>query len=126
LIRVPRKTSSATYDSLGRVLNTTHPDGSLSKTCYADWVTVEVDRRQHRTRHTRDAYGRTLKIEEYSGTFASCDGAVGTPYATTFYQYDVLGNLRFVTDAKNNQTEMRYDTLSRKTWMHDPDMGTWT
>src|SRR5439155_14256378 len=42
------------------------------------------------------------------------------------YQYDVLGNLLSVTDAKGNQSTMQYDTLSRKTSMHDPDMGNWT
>ena len=31
-----------------------------------------------------------------------------------------------VTDAKGNQSTMTYDTLSRKTTMHDPDMGSWT
>ena len=36
-----------------------------------------------------------------------------------------MGNLRFVTDAKGNQTEMRYDTLNRKYYMNDPDMGVW-
>src|SRR5207237_10258922 len=39
---------------------------------------------------------------------------------------DVLGNLLTVTDAKGNQSTMAYDSLSRKTAMHDPDMGNWT
>ena len=66
-----------------------------------------------------------MSIEEYTGTFTTCDTAVGTPYATT-YAYDVLGNLLTLTDALGNQSAMQYDTLSRKTFMHDPDMGDWT
>jgi len=67
-----------------------------------------------------------LSIEEYTGTFSTCDTSVGTPYATTTYAYDVLGNLLTLTDALGNQSTMQYDTLSRKTSMHDPDMGDWT
>jgi len=43
--------------------------------------------------------------------------------ASTNYAYDVLNNLRLVTDAQSNVTEMRYDNTSRKTEMFDPDMG---
>lgn len=77
-------------------------------------------------RETRDAYDRIIRIDEYQGTFTSCTSEVGFPYGTTRNQYDVTGNLRYVTDARSNQTEMRYDSLSRKTFMHDPDMGNWT
>src|SRR5205823_4051931 len=72
---------------------------------------------------TRDAYGRLAKVEEYTSTFSTCDTTAGTPYATTTYQYDVLGNLTKVIDAKGNRTSMRYDSLSRKIGMADPDMG---
>jgi YD repeat-containing protein len=75
---------------------------------------------------TNDAYGRTVRVDEYQGTTTTCDTTVGTPYATTTYQYDTLGSLLSVTDAKGNVTTMTYDTLSRKTAMHDPDMGDWS
>ena len=65
-------------------------------------------------------------VEEFTGISATCTTTGGTVYATTTYHYDVLGNLRSVTDAKGNQSEMQYDTLSRKIFMHDPDMGDWT
>jgi YD repeat-containing protein len=55
-----------------------------------------------------------------------CTASAGSPYATTSYAYDVLGNLATVTDALGNQSTMTYDTLSRKTAMHDPDMGNWS
>jgi YD repeat-containing protein len=115
-----------TYDPVGRVTQVDNPDGTRTLSCYNDWVSVMIDANNHRKRETRDAYGRLARVDEYQGTTSTCATSVGTPYATTTYQYDVLGNLRFVTDAKSNVTEMRYDTLSRKVYMHDPDMGTWT
>jgi RHS repeat-associated protein len=114
------------YDPVGRVTQATNPDASRTLACYDDWVTVTVDANNHQRRETRDAYGRLTRVDEYTGTSGSCTTSVGTPYATTTYQYDVLGNLLTVTDAKGNQSTMTYDTLSRKTAMHDPDMGNWS
>ena len=114
------------YDALGRVTLATYPDGTQTRACYDVGVTVEIDANKHKTRTTRDAAGRVVKVEEYTGTHSSCTTARGTPYATTTYTYDRLGNLLTVTDAMGNQTTLQYDTLSRKTQMQDPDLGTWT
>jgi RHS repeat-associated protein len=118
--------STSIYDAMGRVVQATAPDGTRGLSCHDDWVSVSIDANDHKKRTTRDAYGRVAKVEEYTGTFTTCSTAVGTPYATTTYAYDVLGNLKTLTDAKGNQSTMVYDTLSRKTSMHDPDMGDWT
>jgi len=114
------------YDPLGRVLQVTSPDSTRTLRCEEDWVTVTIDANNHRKRETRDAHGQVTLIDEYRGTFNSCDTTLGTPYATTAYEYDVVGRLRFVLDHKSNLTEMQYDTLGRKVFMHDPDMGNWT
>ena len=114
------------YDPVGRITRTDNPDASRILACNDDWVSVTIDANNHKKREVKDSAGRLIRVDEYTGTFTTCDVAVGTPYATTTYQYDRLGNLRFVTDAKGNQSEMQYDTLSRKTFMHDPDMGDWT
>ena len=118
--------STSTYDPLGRVVQTTHPDGTRTRACYDDGVTVTLDAKNHKKRTTRDAYGRVTKVEEYTGTFSTCSTARGTPYATTTYAHDRLGNLTTVTDTLGNRTTMTYDTLSRKTSMSDPHMSTWT
>ncbi len=118
--------ATTSYDALGRVVRVDHPDGTRGLSCYSNWVTVAVDAADHRKRETKDAYGRTIRVDEYQGTFSTCDTTVGTPYATTTYQYDVQGNLVSVTDAKGNVSTMTYDTLGRKTAMHDPDMGNWS
>ena len=126
---VTNRWRTMTYDALGRVTQVTHPDtlgGSqlTSKTCYSPFITVTLDPSGARKRETKDAYGRVVKIEEYSTTTSTCDTTVGTPYATTNYTYDLLGNLTKVIDALGNRTTMRYDTLSRKLAMSDPDMST--
>ena len=114
------------YDPVGRTTRTDNPDASRILACYDDWMSVTIDANNHKKREVKDTAGRLIRVDEYTDTFTTCDAAVGTPYATTTYQYDTLGNLRFVTDAKGNRTEMQYDSLSRKTSMHDPDMGDWT
>ncbi|ABQ25362.1 YD repeat protein [Geotalea uraniireducens Rf4] len=116
-----------TYDPMGRVTQATSPDPNIRiLSCFDEGVMVTIDPNNHRKRESRDVYGRLVKVEEYTGTYAACSTEAGTPYATTSYSYDVLGNLRFVTDTKGNQTEMRYDTLGRKYYMKDPDMGAWS
>ncbi len=114
------------HDPLGRTTKTINPDGSRGLACYDDWVTVTIDANNHRHRTVRDAYGRVATVQEYADTYTTCDTNVGSPYSTTTYAYDVLGNLKTLTDAKGNVSTMTYDTLSRKTAMHDPDIGDWT
>lgn len=113
------------YDLLGRVTQTITPDSKFQYSCYGPNVKVTIDENGHRRRKVWDAYGRLIKVQEYTGSFNSCDIYEGIPYAATLYAYDVLGNLLSVTDAKGNQTTMRYDTLGRKYYMKDPDMGEW-
>jgi len=66
-----------------------------------------------------------VTVNEYDDMYSACTTDLSSPYATTQYQYDVTDNLRFVTDAEGNTTEMRYDSLGRKIYMNDPDMGVW-
>ncbi len=119
---------SLTYDPLGRVRTVTTPDGKVTTTCYAPWVTVVINPKSQKKRQVADAFGRTVEVNEYTGSHdpGQCSTSQGSPYATTTYAYDTVGNLTSVTDALGNQTTMTYDTLSRKTAMHDPDMGNWS
>jgi YD repeat-containing protein len=50
---------------------------------------------------------------------------VTTAGFNTSYSYDTPGNLIQVTDAYGHQTNISYDSLSRKKQMSDPSMGTW-
>ncbi|MEX5213393.1 MAG: FG-GAP-like repeat-containing protein [Nitrospiraceae bacterium] len=94
-----------TYDALGRLTQTTNPDNTTNEVCHTGWITTTIDARQHKKRERRDAEGRVVEIEEYTGIQTDCATSGGTLYAYTRYEYDVLGNLRFVKDAKGNETE---------------------
>jgi len=118
--------ATTSYDALGRITRIDNPDGTRSLFCFGDWVTVTVDAADHRKRETKDAYDRTIRVDEYQGTFSTCSTEIGVAYATTTYTYAAQGNLMSVTDAKGNVSTMTYDTLGRKTAMHDPDMGNWS
>ena len=111
-----RPKAQTQYDALGRTVAVTNTDGSVVQTGYLGTTTTVTDANGHRKDNVADAYGRLQAVAEYSGTSA---------YTTT-YQYDILGNLRVVTDALGNTTVITYDALSRKVGMRDPDMGTWT
>jgi RHS repeat-associated protein len=115
-----------TYDALGRMIQSTNPDGTSSQVCYNAWTTTSLDPKLHKKVETKDALGRLVTVQEYMGTQANCGTSGGTLYATTSYSYDLLGNLLGVTDAKGNVSSMTYDTLNRKLTMHDPDMGNWS
>lgn len=113
------------YDVQGRVVQTTNPDTTSTLDCYSDLVSVHIDENGHKRRETKDPLGRLVTVEEYEGTYTTCDTLPGTPYASTAYSYDVLGNLTGVTDAYQKNTIINYDTLGRKKNMTDPDMGYW-
>ncbi len=47
-------------------------------------------------------------------------------FAQTHYTYSVAGDLTEIRDAKNNPTIFRHDSLGRKIYMNDGDLGVWT
>ena len=105
-----------TYDSMGRRTRIDYPDSTNSQVAFSDFVKTTTDARGKQLRYTNDAFGRLVKVEEFNG---------GSTYTTT-YEYDVLNNLKKTTDNAGNITTISYDSLSRKTGMVDPDMGTWS
>ncbi|MFF4853967.1 RHS repeat-associated core domain-containing protein [Streptomyces rubiginosohelvolus] len=69
-----------------------------------------------------DADGRTTALRHYHGDRP--DPLLG--YDETKYTYTPNGQLKTVTDAKNNVWTYEYDQLGRKTKSIDPDAGTST
>ena len=113
--------STTVYDALGRATSVQLADGSTQSTSYNGWRTTGVDQNGHQKVQEVDAFGRLVKVEEYTGTAA---GGYQL-YAVTGYQYDLRDLLTQVTDAQGNITTVLYDGFGRKTGMTDPDMGTW-
>lgn len=111
---------TTTHDAGGRTTRIDLPDGSFATVGYDGLRITVVDQNHHQRVQENDAFGRLVKVEEYTGA------GPYTLYATTTYQYDPRDLLTLVTDAKGNQTQMVYDPLGRKKTMHDPDMGNWS
>ena len=117
---------SNSFDAVGRVVKIDKPDGSSERACYGfDGSQIQIDANLHKKRQVLDSRGRLVRVDEYTGEFTSCSTAVGTPYATTVYQYDSLDNLTQVENTIGNLTQITYDSLGRKMSMDDPDMGIW-
>lgn len=121
---VPQETVRWTtyyYDILGRVTYVLNPDTTHIQKIYDKGRTTTIDANNHQKIQETDVYGRLIRVEEYTGSYP-----YASLYATTFYGYDALNNLTDVWDAQSNNTHIGYDTLSRKTSMSDPDMGSWS
>ncbi len=132
------------YDVLGRVTKTTAPDNTTSIHQYGVFDKVNaigtyqeiIDPNRHRTQQVYDAWGRMIKVIEFSGDCEisrssefECSGNYITPwaiYSTTIYNFNRLDQLIEVIDNAGNDTDMTYDPLGRKLTMDDPDMGYWT
>ncbi len=115
------------YDLAGRKTKVTNPDGSFILNCYDDWTSATIDANGHKTRQVRNVFGKPLLVQEFSGTYSSCDpNSTTNVYSETTYEYDVQGKLLKTTDDKGNESILTYNTLSRKIGMDDPDMGVWS
>ncbi|MET8655749.1 DddA-like double-stranded DNA deaminase toxin [Streptomyces griseus] len=90
------------YD--GELIHTDPPTGGVASTA------------------TTDADGRTTALRHYRGDRP--DALLG--YDDTKYTYTLNGQLKTVTDAKNNVWTYEYDQLGRKVKSIDPDAGTTT
>ena len=110
------KWTQYTYDALGRLLTQVNPDRTSSSITYAQGTTNYIDPASHQRTEVRDAFGQLVTVTQYPDA--------NTQFST-LYQYDPIGNLLSITDPENNRTSVTYDSLSRRTAMIAPDMGSW-
>ncbi|MGE5576810.1 MAG: hypothetical protein ACM3TT_06380 [Syntrophothermus sp.] len=99
------------YDPLGRLRLVTLPDAKTREYQYDDIArTLTVfDENRNKKVNQYDLFGRMIAVKEYPGT-AQLPRA--DEYVTS-YQYDRLGNLVKVTDARGKVTIFSYDNLNR-------------
>ena len=107
------------YDALGREVSTDYPNGGRQTIDYNSYYGAEAvtftDSLGNKKSQQFDAAGREKVIVDSLGT------------ATT-YSYDALGNIKNVqVKGKNGESpishSIKYDLLSRKTELNDPDVG---
>jgi RHS repeat-associated protein len=118
--------AETTYDSLGRVTDQMATDETHTRIYYNGLATAVIDANHHQKISVVDAFGELVTVKEYTGTYTGDPNWTTTPYATTAYQYNILGSLTQVTDDFGRETKMYYDGLGRKVKMDDPSMGVWT
>ena len=104
------------YDHLGRLTQTTHPDGSTDKVAYNGYVTTFTDGLAKTRKEKTNALGELVRIEDHDDGFVT-------------FGYDEQGNLEKSTQGGSGVsdvvTTMGYDLVGRKTSMTDPDRGAW-
>ncbi|GAB4172324.1 MAG: hypothetical protein Fur0032_11700 [Terrimicrobiaceae bacterium] len=131
------------YDALGRSERVIQPDTGdgpvYSMTRYEPLVRFIQDEEQTRAGSRHSGAGMRyihdgLLNDEGQGRLRQVVEVVkinddGTPSGSpaewvTSYAYDLLDNLTGITDSQLNVKTMRYDALSRMTFMDDPNRGT--
>lgn len=108
--------TTTAYDILSRVVTVTSPDNAQLVTGYGTSTSgvlgitstvTDPAGRKHRT--LIDAVGRVVRVDEPNQATGNLD--VGG--SSTSYVYDVLGNLRKVTQGTQQQRYFLYDSLGR-------------
>ncbi|MBU6462902.1 MAG: RHS repeat protein [Bradyrhizobium sp.] len=102
-----------TYDTLGRVVTQTLPDGSVSQTAYHGLTVTETNALNQTRTTTKNSQGKVVSITDAQNN-------------TMTFAYDAVGNLLQTTDAAGNVVSATYDLRGRKVASSDPDLGNWT
>ena len=108
---VPREVM--VYDSRGRTLFDTAPDGARTAYHYENLITHVIDPSSRRRTTTLDSHGRVIVVSE---------GALDD--VRTTYRYDSTGAVREVVDPAGHVTQLVNDVLGSPRIVVDPDRGT--
>jgi RHS repeat-associated protein len=112
--------STYTYDPLDRITSLANAVGTTTY-AYDDWNTTVTDANTHPKDFYKDAYGNLIQVDEHDST---------STYST-FYTWNMNGNLLNITDAAGNVRNFTYNNMGWRTSaedLHDPldtSFGTW-
>ncbi|HEU0037467.1 MAG TPA: RHS repeat-associated core domain-containing protein [Kofleriaceae bacterium] len=102
------------YDRLGDVATVKSPDGAITTFERSLLVSVSIDPRGHRSYVHRDVAGRVIE---------SGHEIAGEPFGEVHFGYGPFDVVDRVTDAADNESHYRHDTLGRVIYASDPDVG---
>jgi RHS repeat-associated protein len=109
----PRTTTL--YEVMHRPIKVTNSDGTFRTMAYNLGVVTETDEKNNATIRTYDNLKRLIKVQEPTGG------------GTTTYSYDAFDsggiNTRQITDAQGVAITTVFDTLGRKIFENDYDLG---
>jgi RHS repeat-associated protein len=119
------------YDDLGTEKEVITPDGAkftnehgVSATGDSTGqVVTTIDQAGKKRRSITDALGNLIRVDEpddYNNL-----GAISSPTHPTYYQYNVLGNIKQITQDQQTRT-FQYDSLGRLNQSTNPESGTVT
>lgn len=109
------------YDSLGRIIQVTNPDGTLKRTIYNHSEINDYDENNNYHTYHLDSYDRIIAVTEYNQDYYLLDNET---YNTT-YNYNGADELTGIRDAYGNHFNFTYDSLGRKIKLNHPDSGVW-
>jgi YD repeat-containing protein len=102
------------YDSLGRPLLATLPDGNSTSYSYNGNYVVETNPVARQIRREYDGLGRLVKVTEQDST--------GVLSQDTSYQYDLIDNLTQVTQGGRARSS-KYDAIGRLLYERVPEQA---
>ncbi|MCP4749479.1 MAG: RHS repeat protein, partial [Proteobacteria bacterium] len=102
-----------TFDYRGRPTEIVRSGNEITKIDYTGFSTKITDPENSVKETARDYLGRITRVDEDLGG------------GSTFYSYNVAGDLSKIKDAYDNEIVFRYDSLGRKISMDDPNLGHW-
>jgi len=114
--------TSYTYDPLGRAVKVTGPDATTRNVTFDRNTVDDYDQNGHRHTYVLDGYGRIAKVVEYNDDPLAGNYGESESYETT-YSYDTADNLVKIVDSASSTYAFAYDSLGRKIFTTDPDIG---
>lgn len=111
------RVTNCSYDAIGRVIWTQHPDGAFTRTVYDDiYNTVTTfDESGHKKMEYFDKIGRKWKVESFAGGPSN--------YSWEKYTYNWQDQVASYVDSLGRITTTKYDYLGRTTKVTYPDLN---